>query len=187
MITVWGNVCDLSMNEGEGDNALMRWFYDSQLRSCVAFTYRGLMGNPNNFMSKEECEMTCTPLYKVCSTGPPQIGPNNQPVYCSPSNPGSCDSSSWCHIGGSTETTICCTGGKETFRSYLHFVCKTAISAVDNICQLPMATGTGSLNLIRWYYNSLNGTCVMFTYSGLAGNQNSFVSRSDCQQRCEGN
>lgn len=51
-------------------------------------------------------------------------------------------------------------------------------------CRMPMGRGTGTSVLNRWYFNTDSQACVSFTYSGRGGNQNNFVSLSDCRTIC---
>lgn len=41
--------------------------------------------------------------------------------------------------------------------------------------------GSGTAQLSRWYYNSATRTCDAFTYGGLGGGQNMFLSKEDCE------
>lgn len=54
------------------------------------------------------------------------------------------------------------------------------------ICQQPMAVGTGGATLPRWYYNAQTMQCVQFNYAGRMGNQNNFQSQQACEQTCPG-
>ncbi|KAL3088873.1 hypothetical protein niasHS_009165 [Heterodera schachtii] len=46
-------------DEGTGDLALTRWWWDGS--DCEEFTYKGQDGNTNNFPSKELCDQVCKP------------------------------------------------------------------------------------------------------------------------------
>lgn len=56
-----------------------------------------------------------------------------------------------------------------------------------NPCSVPLAPGTGAANLTRWYYNPDSRQCVNFVYNGIGGNQNNFVTRTECESICPGN
>jgi hypothetical protein len=49
-------------------------------------------------------------------------------------------------------------------------------SANPNPCQLPMSTGEGFARLERFYYDPASKSCKSFTYKGLKGNQNNFLT-----------
>lgn len=53
-------------------------------------------------------------------------------------------------------------------------------------CTLPQAIGSGPASLPRWYFNTAARQCQQFTYTGIAGNQNNFLTQRDCQQTCPG-
>lgn len=46
--------------------------------------------------------------------------------------------------------------------------------------------GNGDQALHRWAYNPSKQTCETFVYSGRNGNQNNFLTKSDCMQTCVG-
>ncbi len=54
-----GDPCDLPMSQGVGAGVLPRWYFSSAARQCIEFTYRGSLGNDNNFLSAENCERDC--------------------------------------------------------------------------------------------------------------------------------
>jgi hypothetical protein len=43
--------CQLPLSTGEGRVELQRFYYDASTRACRPFIYRGLRGNPNNFLT----------------------------------------------------------------------------------------------------------------------------------------
>ncbi len=53
-----------------------------------------------------------------------------------------------------------------------------------SVCDLPKAEGACSGNFSRWYYDSNEGTCTEFNYSGCEGNANRFVSEGECSAAC---
>ena len=54
-----GDPCLQPQQQGQGNANLRRWSYDANQRTCVPFVYRGLKGTQNNFLTKEDCEITC--------------------------------------------------------------------------------------------------------------------------------
>ncbi|CAN5950146.1 unnamed protein product [Sphagnum jensenii] len=49
---------------------------------------------------------------------------------------------------------------------------------------MPLARGSGTAVLNRWYYNTDTKTCLSYTYTGRNGNQNNFISLAECRLRC---
>jgi hypothetical protein len=44
--------------------------------------------------------------------------------------------------------------------------------------------GSCNLGLDRWYFDSNTRTCQRFKYNGCLGNQNNFVNRDTCEDKC---
>ncbi|XP_043916458.1 collagen alpha-3(VI) chain isoform X2 [Protopterus annectens] len=53
------SVCQLPREEGTCREYELRWFYDTQTKSCTQFWYGGCNGNHNRFETQEQCEKTC--------------------------------------------------------------------------------------------------------------------------------
>ncbi|EPB66228.1 Kunitz/Bovine pancreatic trypsin inhibitor domain protein, partial [Ancylostoma ceylanicum] len=152
-----GDPCSLPLNRGTGNQFMDRWYFNPQSGSCQPFTYAGLHGNQNNFLTREACEQRCGP--NPCFEGRPFVGVDGRPQTCSISaNLNTCPANYWCHIGADMTTTVCCPG------------------ASTNICNLPMSTGDGNYNLERFYFDQSSKTCRPFIYNGLKGNQNNFIT-----------
>ncbi|KAI6232231.1 hypothetical protein M3Y95_00464700 [Aphelenchoides besseyi] len=163
------NPCKLTLEFGEGEDNLTRWYSDPSDKSCnnqcKSFTYRGRNGNQNNFVSKELCEATCkTECTNPCSSGELLLNPSNgQPRQCGPTSP--CPNGFWCHVSTQPSTTVCC-------------------SSVKQPCDLPMNEGYGDGKLTRWYFNKQDRQCIRFIFRGLNGNQNNFLTQSECRAAC---
>ncbi|VDM99057.1 unnamed protein product, partial [Onchocerca ochengi] len=86
---------------------------------------------------------------------------------CNIQNAYSCPPTYWCHIGGDADTTVCCPGASDP-------------------CKLPLSQGliTDNGPYTRWFYDHISGSCKPFQYAGIGGNQNNFLTRSDCAKRC---
>jgi hypothetical protein len=119
-----GDQCTQPLVEGEGTDQLRRFYADAQAKECRQFTYRGLRGNANNFLSKRECELACPSRYRTdkfseyspftisVDPGPCPGGPVSQIRFCSPGVTTMCMANEWCHYGATPETTICCPNGR---------------------------------------------------------------------------
>ena len=44
---------------GTCSRKVRRFYYNSQLKKCLPFTYKGCKGNQNRFMTLEDCHHTC--------------------------------------------------------------------------------------------------------------------------------
>uniref|UniRef100_A0A914V4D2 BPTI/Kunitz inhibitor domain-containing protein n=1 Tax=Plectus sambesii TaxID=2011161 RepID=A0A914V4D2_9BILA len=159
------NPCTEPRMPGTGDASLPRFVYNSLTQQCLPMIYTGIGGNQNNFLSRAECETRCPVLRNPCTGGEPAAGPNGQYVLCSSTTPNVCPAAYWCHIGADATSSICCPGA-------------------ENPCLLPLATGTGATTLGRWYFDTNLRRCTRFTYTGLGGNQNNFLTMQECQLRC---
>ncbi|KAH8350570.1 hypothetical protein KR067_009542, partial [Drosophila pandora] len=58
-----------------------------------------------------------------------------------------------------------------------------------DICGLPHSSdGNGGIRckayLRRWSYDSSNNNCIQFIYGGCRGNDNNFVTRQECEEKC---
>ncbi|KAK0400688.1 hypothetical protein QR680_015397 [Steinernema hermaphroditum] len=162
------DTCSQPLDQGYGTENLTRWYVDPTDRSCnrqcKPFFYKGTKGNQNNFLTKEECEQECKPVcINPCGTGNLLTENDGSPRRCGPVSP--CPNSHWCHVGGILETTVCC-------------------SSVENACDLPMSAGEGEHRLSRWYFSRTDNRCLPFTYRGIGGNQNMFLTVEDCRTVC---
>ncbi|EFO21902.1 kunitz/Bovine pancreatic trypsin inhibitor domain-containing protein [Loa loa] len=160
--------CELPVVRGKGNQTIIRWYADpndhSCTRECKTFIYKGLKGNQNNFLTKEECEQQCKRnCENPCDTGVMLLTPRHIPLFCSSTN--ICPPNYWCHIGAYTDTTVCC---PESI----------------NRCEQPMMEGIGNNNLLRWYFEKTTHKCITFYYRGKGGNQNSFLTEDECKNAC---
>jgi len=53
-------------------------------------------------------------------------------------------------------------------------------------CYLPLAEGTCSDQILRWFYSNETGLCQTFLWSGCGGNENNFNSSMYCLHACNG-
>ncbi|KJH44022.1 Kunitz/Bovine pancreatic trypsin inhibitor domain protein, partial [Dictyocaulus viviparus] len=155
--------CQQPLNVGVGNANLQRWYYNSLIQQCEPCTYRGLQGNENNFLTREECESSC--LVNPCKFGTPYRHRGGI-VYCSASNPTVCPIGYYCHLGADVSTSVCCQAIEE------------------DICALSWTKGEGDASLTRFYYDSLQRKCFAFNYFGIKGNQNNFLTRKQCEATC---
>uniref|UniRef100_A0A914QR56 BPTI/Kunitz inhibitor domain-containing protein n=1 Tax=Panagrolaimus davidi TaxID=227884 RepID=A0A914QR56_9BILA len=157
--------CETYLNEGEGSKSLHRWYYNPFSGTCQAFIYRGLKGNENNFLTKQLCEQTCQPLSNVCFGGQEPFKIGSKISQCTSNS--DCPHSHYCHNGAEKRANVCC-------------------KKQGNPCEQQLMIGIGDSKLQRFYYSEVDDRCIGFNYSGLAGNENNFATKSQCEIVCPG-
>ncbi|KAM5152433.1 collagen alpha-3(VI) chain [Mantella aurantiaca] len=58
-LTVGPEACKLQKEEGTCRTFVLKWYYDSETKSCARFWYGGCGGNENRFSTQKECEQIC--------------------------------------------------------------------------------------------------------------------------------
>lgn len=92
----------------------------------------------------------------------------------------------FCHRGSSPPTTQCCPRqGKLSYRNFGQWLLQIRISGT-NPCKQTLSIGYGGEQISRWFYKARSGECLEFTYGGLGGNENNFLSWEDCNNSCRG-
>ncbi|RCN37571.1 Kunitz/Bovine pancreatic trypsin inhibitor domain protein [Ancylostoma caninum] len=160
-----GDPCSLIVKEGRGTQSIQRWFYNQKTRQCQPFTYKGMGGNENNFLLREHCESTCPVWVNACPQGEAYLLPTGRPQQCDPANEDSCPETHWCHPGPDSTTTMCCPG------------------RVDP-CTRAKSEGEGPLQLTRYYFDASRRQCLQFSFRGIRGNANNFMTKESCEARC---
>nr|6NAN_A Chain A, Ixolaris [Ixodes scapularis] len=103
-----------------------------------------------------------------------------------------CESQEGTHASYNRKTGQCeeqkgteCGGGENHFETLLK--CNESCNdAPKPPCSLEVDYGVGRANIPRWYYDTNNATCEMFTYGGITGNKNNFESEEECKETCKG-
>uniref|UniRef100_A0A0N4ZK37 Kunitz/Bovine pancreatic trypsin inhibitor domain protein n=1 Tax=Parastrongyloides trichosuri TaxID=131310 RepID=A0A0N4ZK37_PARTI len=163
---VQGNVCKMALLHGEGNDKLNRWYYNSTSQQCVQFVYNGLQGNPNNFLTLEDCTKSCQSS-NPCLNGQPLLSSSNKRITCSSYNGiDTCPSSHFCHLGGTSSDTVCCP------------------RMTQDPCEQPLNEGEGGRMLNRWYFDTGLNKCLPFIYAGVMGNENNFPTKDQCDIAC---
>ncbi|CAD5230095.1 unnamed protein product [Bursaphelenchus okinawaensis] len=158
--------CHLPLATGTGSAELRRFYYNPIAKRCIEFLYKGIAGNENNFLTYNDCKKQCLRFNNPC----PSSFDHGERKECSPLS-NLCEKGEWCHIGSNAETTACCPG------------------AIADPCKLPLDHGEGSETITRWYSDpsdkSCNNECKPFVYRGVKGNQNNFVTKEACEEKCK--
>lgn len=111
----------------------------------------------------------CNFLTEVNACKPPDqpLMTNQALVSCSRDSSASCPPTHYCHIGENSLTTVCCPRRTDP-------------------CHERIDYGIGNANLIRYHYNGDQDECLPFSYKGLQGNSNNFLSMGECDAVCPG-
>lgn len=100
--------CDLPLEVGQGVEKLERWFFDGGIQMCRPFVYKGMKGNSNNFLTKQSCRQSCKEM-NPCGYGDPLVDTTGERMLCTGGQRvNSCPQNSYCHVGSSALTTLCC-------------------------------------------------------------------------------
>ncbi|XP_019848705.1 PREDICTED: LOW QUALITY PROTEIN: uncharacterized protein LOC105316719 [Amphimedon queenslandica] len=162
-LDVSGEFCILPHNPGPCHGEYPRWFFNSSSGSCEPFLYSGCGGNINRFSSLQQCIQSCG-----CGNG--------TAMSCS--------------------TDLCETSSCEGYDNPLceidscslcnvkHFDGLRDVTNQCGICDLPKESGPCFAYFERWYYNERSGLCEKFIYGGCRGNNNNFMTLSNCLQTC---
>ncbi|KAI1724441.1 kunitz/Bovine pancreatic trypsin inhibitor domain-containing protein [Ditylenchus destructor] len=168
--------CSLPRSIGEGPDLIPRWYFDTTVRKCKGFFYKGLKGNANNFVSSINCMESCETADRAaavknpCANGPPARGLDGELFSCGPEEglqSSSCPAGYYCHVGETSQTTACC-----------------EVSSGQDPCVLALNVGEGTANLPRYYYDTITKHCTEFIYRGMKGNENNFLTNQECRRTC---
>lgn len=54
------------------------------------------------------------------------------------------------------------------------------------ICALPPDHGPADNPELRYHYKKASGTCELFVWGGVFGNDNNFATKEECLEKCKG-
>lgn len=55
---------------------------------------------------------------------------------------------------------------------------------VHDFCQVPKVVGKCRASMHRWWYNASGGSCQQFVYGGCGGNDNNYLTKEACLEKC---
>ncbi|CAM9518722.1 unnamed protein product [Rangifer tarandus platyrhynchus] len=187
--------------KGDCKATITRYFYNAETGLCEQFRYSGCGGNRNNFLTKEECVKTCSPvLMKLGESveglgGGDQWWADSQPAFClEPKLAGSCKNKTARYFY-SAKTGCCkpfvysgCEGNKNNFNT-IEDCLKSCFSptSMPAFCMEPKFVGVCKATMVRYFFNTQTGYCELFLYGGCGGNRNNFLTLEDCRQTCHPN
>ncbi|CAJ0946498.1 unnamed protein product, partial [Mesorhabditis belari] len=194
------DVCQMSKERGPCDHYELRFYYNPESKECKYFFYGGCEGNGNNFEKVEECEHRCN------VTRAPRWGTVSHPL--NPNQPQGTipgirvsQTTRRNHPTTATTTTqrtthTTTTQKPSTTRSTTPAPLQNVFSLKPqqpepdltllemNRCKHPRDAGTCRGQFVRWFFNTENANCEVFTYSGCAGNGNNFATKEECSLTC---
>ncbi|XP_017001607.2 papilin isoform X1 [Drosophila takahashii] len=203
------DVCDEEQAPGDCDQWVLKWHFDRKTGGCHQFYYGGCGGNGNRFETESDCQRRCS---SPAPTPPTTPAPPRQPAppavaQCSqPADPGQCGE--WVLNWNYNETKGACQsfyyggcGGNDNrfaTEEECSATCSPSIDTrfgepepepeepVDDTakCFLAPAPGNCLENATRWFYNSQEGLCDEFAYTGCGGNANNYATEEECQSEC---
>ncbi|XP_038104409.1 papilin isoform X3 [Culex quinquefasciatus] len=192
--------CTLPVDEGRCDAKLARWHFARDGNKCVPFYYTGCAGNDNAFVSLDECEEQCPPKVEkdVCFQ-PAEIGEcqnytahwyfDTKESRCRQFYYGGCGGNGNNFVDEEACNQRCVHGGEpkpepqvpepqpqpeQPGRFDIRY-CFLEPDAGDRECKQYER---------RYHYDRNSGTCMDFTYTGCAGNENNFRSFEECDHAC---
>eukprot|EP00096_Caligus_rogercresseyi_P003711 TRINITY_DN1716_c0_g1_i1.p1 TRINITY_DN1716_c0_g1~~TRINITY_DN1716_c0_g1_i1.p1 ORF type:complete len:445 (-),score=99.12 TRINITY_DN1716_c0_g1_i1:112-1416(-) len=178
--------CTLGPDPGPCRGSLIRYAFHTESRLCQEFVYGGCGGNENNFGSIMDCQSQCDKA--TLSSSPLKEDP------CSlPSLRGPCRGNIPRWYFDSSDTTCKkfvfggCLPNKNNFLNQADCEAKCAIPSetTEDVCSLPIDTGSCKSILPRFAFDVRSKTCVAFSYSGCEGNRNRFSTQDECARYCQ--
>ncbi|CAB3397316.1 unnamed protein product [Caenorhabditis bovis] len=109
----------------------------------------------------------------LCADGIPLLMEDHKPRPCQPRPwlpEHKCPTGFWCHEGQSEASFYCCPSSRK----------------FANKCHLPPAVGYGKQRMRRFYFDWKTDACHELQYSGIGGNENSFMDYEKCETACRG-
>lgn len=173
-------VCSLPKVTGPCDGKYPSYFYNKSSGQCESFLFGGCLGNGNRFDTIEQCRETCD--YKPNSTEDPCDQPVSTGSNCKGNHvrfyfnkqDGRCKQFIWGGCAANANNFITMSDCVQT--------CKSATPGA--ICKMNKSPGPCLGNYPRWYFDSIDGSCKEFIYTGCQGNRNQFVDKLTCEKTC---
>uniref|UniRef100_A0A5K3EFV2 Papilin n=1 Tax=Mesocestoides corti TaxID=53468 RepID=A0A5K3EFV2_MESCO len=188
--------CGYGTNKLGPTTTIQKAYFDKVLERCSWFVYLGCGGSDNQFSSIEECNKTCMStealttirqhsqeiceLPHILSDGPTceDLGQTSSRWYYDPKTQ-LCKEFGYSHCSGTANNFLS--------KSSCELFCGAKTLSQELICELPPEAGDCPLQQPHkmWYYDSGNGDCLAFTYTGCGGNENRFPSKAACRETCK--
>ena len=155
--------CFLPKENGPCRNDVLRYYFDSVASKCRPFIYGGCQGNPNNFLTEQDCLTACVSSPTVTAPGSLTAG---SAAVSSNSSP---FAASLVLSGPSNNRTVM----------------QPHENTIPDKCMQGNNPGPCQEEIIRYYYDTVMSKCRPFIYGGCGGNSNNFQAKSACVEECE--
>lgn len=193
------STCALPLEQGSCEASMMVYGFDVNENKCVEWSYGGCEGNENRFDTMEQCEKACH-TQKEETPKPSSEARCQQPIVtgkcrayiekfafdpeqnrCVTFTYGGCDANennfdtmSECdeHCPPLADHTT--TVGIETDTD----------NAVQKMCNQSIESGMCMAYMERFAYHPEKDQCEMFIYGGCGGNENNFLTKKECEEKC---
>ncbi|CAH8572471.1 unnamed protein product [Schistosoma bovis] len=174
--------CSQPLDRGVGSNELSSWYYDSNDGRCRWFGYRGYGGNANRFYSRTACEELCVrDNHNLCEfakcpksiTTCELVGDQSCKVYKQQ------HSKSW-EAECPPDQPVCVTKRNTRMAPDIEF------ENVPSECKQPPDAGSCQIKnpSQNFFYDLENNDCTSFYFHECGGNDNRFVTKSECMSHC---
>ncbi|XP_055343468.1 papilin-like [Paramacrobiotus metropolitanus] len=149
-------ICTYPATRGPCRAFMPAYFHDIRDGLCKMFYYGGCQGNENRFLTRQECERTCSDA------------PDTNELFPGRASPGDTRSNL-----GSVFDRVALTGSGAASNP-----------GRSNICSLPAEPGRCLAMIPSFFYDRDMGRCRQFIYGGCLGNANRFSTLDECQNFC---
>lgn len=196
--------CSLPLARGTCRAFIPSYYFDSTSNKCVEFVFTGCGGNANNFITREDCEKTCSPEpaptsgTKGVKSNKPDTAADQQDICNLPPEAHSSGIRCMAFIpswtfnstSGQCERYIYGGCGKTAnlFKTEdaCNAVCGLATRMNRESCLLPVDKGPCLGMATRYAFIKEKNRCEPFTYGLCQGNKNNFRTADECFKQCGG-
>lgn len=174
--------CNQPLSRGDGPDEVSSWYYDEKDGRCRWFGYRGYGGNGNRFYSRSACEGLCIgDIQNLCelvtclwpATTCTLVGDQSCKDYKRQRD------KSW-ETDCPPDQPVCITRRNTRMAPDIDF------QKVPSEClQEPDGGSCQKKNpSVHFYYDRARNDCMAFYFHECGGNDNRFVTKSDCMTHC---
>ncbi|XP_064484446.1 BPTI/Kunitz domain-containing protein-like [Ornithodoros turicata] len=193
------DTCKLPADKGRCFAYFRRFFYNAATGKCEKFIYGGCGGNANRFITLEECEAACPPRWVDICKLPADQGPckahgprffyNAVTAKCEKFIYGGC-------LGNANRfntleecEAACPQRATRAQKPYLKKSYRQGFEHdkgpdFDVFCGQAPKMGNCLAAFERWFFNVNSGRCETFVYGGCGGNENSYMTKDECEASC---